>query len=131
APDPPVTLPVALTRVVPSGHLPGDVGWSAKLINTIVLPLPPFHVYVPVKLPFWEPAGGGVNADVAPALSAAGVQPEIGPVALPVLSGGALSFEQVRDCLSAADPGIAIGSVSAKPAAATSARPRSRVDPFM
>ena len=72
-----------------------------------------------------------MNAEVAPAASAAGVHVDSVPVDLPFLSGGELSFAQLTDGLSAADTGVANGNVSASPTAATSPIERIRTDNVM
>jgi hypothetical protein len=129
APVPPVTLPVRLTRVVPAAHFP-FVARSLNDTRVTVVPLPPFQVNDPDSVPDFEPLGGCLNWEVAPALSATGVQFEIvDGVVLPDF--GTASVAQAKCGVRAADAGAASATLTVSAAVAASAIPRARTDRVM
>src|ERR1700761_9173424 len=82
-PDPPVTLPVILSRVEPLAHLPIAFCW-ANVMVPLVEPFLLAHVIVIASEPLVEPFGAALNVpEPEPPVAAAGEQPVSFAVRLP------------------------------------------------
>ena len=132
APVEPLVDPVTSVRyLVPAGHLP-VVFWAVYFSVTVVVPFPPFHVILVVRLPVILLIGTVTLLD-PPAANAAGVHlrkvdatvPDTA-VRLRVVVDD--SFEHATCGGVAADAGLANGIASNAPAAKVSASDRVRTE---